>query len=187
MTRTPLHEEHVRAMRRTGEVRAYAAGDWLVRLGDPADTFFYLEEGEVEAVEPVTGPPLRQRHPRPHPVLRGDHLPHRGPHAPPRPRRHRLPPPRGPARPDAGADVAIPEMSDIIITVFAARRRRQLESGDSPRHHRRGSRDLRAIAAFASRNRIPYSSFRSAARKPPQPPACALPPGSPPPSSAGTW
>jgi thioredoxin reductase (NADPH) len=55
MVRTPLHDDHVRLMRRAGAPREIAAGDWPVRLGEPADTFFYLEEGELEAVEPVTG------------------------------------------------------------------------------------------------------------------------------------
>jgi hypothetical protein len=38
---------------------------------------------------------------------------------------------RGAARSDADAHVQIPEMSDIIITVFSARRRRQLDDRDS--------------------------------------------------------
>src|SRR5258707_12470941 len=50
----------------------------------------------------------------------------------------------------------IPEMSDIIITVFSARRRRQL---DDPAASLRligedEDRDVRRIAEFASRNRI---------------------------------
>src|SRR6185437_10134656 len=55
----------------------------------------------------------------------------------------------------------IPEMSDIIITVFSARRRRQLEDRDSTLLliGEDESRDVRRIAEFASRNRIPYSSL----------------------------
>ncbi len=55
----------------------------------------------------------------------------------------------------------IPEMSDIVITVFAARRRRQLDDRDSALRliGEEADRNVRHIAEFASRNRIPYSSF----------------------------
>src|SRR5262249_22952001 len=55
----------------------------------------------------------------------------------------------------------IPEMSDIIITVLAARRRRQLEWGNSALVliGEDLDRDIRRIAEFASRNRLPYSSY----------------------------
>jgi thioredoxin reductase (NADPH) len=51
----------------------------------------------------------------------------------------------------------IPEMSDIIITVFAARRRRQLDTRDGALILIGQDRDraIRRIADFASRNRIP--------------------------------
>ena len=52
---------------------------------------------------------------------------------------------------------AIPEMSDIIVTVLAGRRRRLLESNESSLTviGAEESRDLRRIVAFAGRNRIP--------------------------------
>src|ERR1700721_1898725 len=55
----------------------------------------------------------------------------------------------------------IPEMSDIVITVFAARRRRQLDDRDSTLQliGEDEDRDVRRIAEFASRNRIPYRSL----------------------------
>ena len=55
----------------------------------------------------------------------------------------------------------IPEMSDIIITVFSARRRRQLDDRDSSLRliGEDEDRNVRRIAAFASRNRIPYTSL----------------------------
>jgi thioredoxin reductase (NADPH) len=54
----------------------------------------------------------------------------------------------------------IPEMSDIIITVFAARRRRQLEDRRSGLYliGEEADRNVRRIAEFASRNRLPYAS-----------------------------
>src|SRR6202011_2506646 len=54
-----------------------------------------------------------------------------------------------------------PDMSDIIITVFSARRRRLLDDRDSSLRliGEDEDRDVRRIAEFASRNRIPYSSL----------------------------
>jgi thioredoxin reductase (NADPH) len=55
----------------------------------------------------------------------------------------------------------IPEMSDIIITVFSARRRRQVDERDSSLQliGEDQDRDVRRIAEFATRNRIPYTSL----------------------------
>jgi thioredoxin reductase (NADPH) len=55
----------------------------------------------------------------------------------------------------------IPEMSDIIITVLAARRRRQLDARDGALVliGEDVDRDIRRIAEFAGRNRLPYSSY----------------------------
>jgi hypothetical protein len=44
----------LRAMRRAGKVRDRAAADRLVRLGDPADTSFFLDGGEVEPLKSGT-------------------------------------------------------------------------------------------------------------------------------------
>ena len=160
MVRTPLAEAHVRAMRRVGEERTFKAGDVICRPGDPQDTFIYIEDGEIELLDPFTmerhvqftlGPtqfmgeigflsgakhnmPMRAvRDTRALCVPREDML--------------RL-------------MSQIPEMSDIIITVFAARRRRQLEQGDTSLTviGAEVDRNLRAIVAFASRNRIPVKS-----------------------------
>src|SRR5260370_27136549 len=55
----------------------------------------------------------------------------------------------------------IPEMSDIIITVFSARRRSQLDDRDGVLRliGEEEDRNVRRIAEFASRNRIPYTSL----------------------------
>jgi thioredoxin reductase (NADPH) len=157
MTRTPLHEDHVRAMRRAGEVRAYASGDWIVRLGDPADTFFYVDEGEVEAVEPVTGARYGNATLGPTQFFGEITFLTGGP---------TLLPARAvtdsrllavPREPMLELMRAIPEMSDIVVTVLAGRRRRLLESNESSLTviGAEESRELRRIVAFAGRNRIP--------------------------------
>jgi thioredoxin reductase (NADPH) len=76
----------------------------------------------------------------------------------------------------------IPEMSDIIITVFSARRRRQLDDRDGNLRliGEDEDRNVRRIAEFASRNRIPYTSLplRSAAAEATAY-SCSIAPGDP--------
>src|ERR1035438_9299203 len=58
MQRTPLAASHVEALRRVGKVVNYPKGAFVARPGEPADRFVYLEEGEIEVVNPYTD----QRH-----------------------------------------------------------------------------------------------------------------------------
>lgn len=55
----------------------------------------------------------------------------------------------------------IPKITDIIITVFSARRRRQLDARDSSLRliGEDEERNVRRIAGFANRNRIPCTSI----------------------------
>ena len=161
MQRVPLSAAHVAALRASGTVRTYPAGTFLVRAGQPADRFTYLEAGEVEVVNPFT----EERH-LPSTLgptqfmaeisfLNGGNwsMPMR-----------------------AVVDTTVievprsvmlrlmsetPEMSDIVITVMAARRRRQLDSRDGTLVliGEDEDRAVRRIAEFASRNRLPYMSY----------------------------
>jgi thioredoxin reductase (NADPH) len=161
MQRTPLAPSHVEALRASGKVVTYPAEVFLARAGEPIDRFTYLEEGEVEVVNPYTdkrhlpftlGPTqfmgeiaflyggvwsMALRTARDTRVIEV-------------PREAML-----------TLMSRIPEMSDIIITVFSARRRRQLEDRDSSLQliGENEDRNVRRIAAFASRNRIPYTSL----------------------------
>ena len=54
MQRTPLAASHVRALRAVGKVATYPAKTFLARPGDPMDRFIYIEEGEIEVVNPYT-------------------------------------------------------------------------------------------------------------------------------------
>ena len=161
MQRTPLAASHVEALRTRGKVVSYKAGAVLAQPGDAMDRFMYLEDGEVEVVNPFTderhipftlGPTqfmgeisflnggvwsMKMRAARDTRIIEV---------------------PR-----EAMLDLMskIPEMSDIIITVFSARRRRQIEDKDSSLQliGEDEDADVRRIAAFASRNRIPYTSL----------------------------
>ena len=162
MQRTPLAASHVAALKAAGTEAHYKAGEFLCRPGQRIDRFVYVEDGEIEVVNPFTderlvpstlGPtqfmaeisflsggnwslPMRAaRDTRVIEVPRADML--------------RL-------------MSQIPEMSDIIITVLSARRRRQLEAGDGPLVliGEDVARTVRRVAEFASRNRLPYSSLQ---------------------------
>lgn len=161
MQRTPLAPNHVAALREAGEIVVYPAGAFLARPGERADRFTYVEEGEIEVVNPWT----EQRHlpstlgptqfmgeisflnggvwSMPMRAVRDTRV---------------IEVPR-----DAMLTLMaqIPEMSDIVITVFSARRRRQLDDRDSTLVliGEEVDRDVRRIGEFASRNRIPYTSL----------------------------
>ncbi|WGM30725.1 cyclic nucleotide-binding domain-containing thioredoxin-disulfide reductase [Brevundimonas sp. NIBR11] len=161
MQRTPLTAAHVEAMHAIGEVVTYDAGAFIVQPGDLVDRFVYLLGGEIEVVNPFSderatgstlGPTqfmgeisflnggtwsMPMRAVSPTRVLEI-----------PRPAMLRL-------------MSEIPEMSDIIITVLAARRRKQLETRFSPLVliGEDRDRDVRRIADFVSRNRLPYASY----------------------------
>lgn len=161
MVRTPLTEDHVAAMRRFGVIRELEAGEMLQDPGTHQILFHYLLEGELEAIDPQTGQRggistlgpgqfygelnflsggvalMGSRAVVPSKVLCV-------------PREEML---------QLMSD--IPEMSDIIISVFAARRRRILEAREGGLTLLGGeaNRDMRRIASYAARNRIPFREF----------------------------
>ncbi|RVT85892.1 cyclic nucleotide-binding domain-containing protein [Rhodobacteraceae bacterium CCMM004] len=161
MQRTPLADTHVRALRRAGETVRFAAGEMVAEPGDPMDRFLYVEDGEIEVVNPYTGDRYLPNTLGPTQFLGEIAFLTGGAYSLPMracrdtvciavDRREML---------DLMA--AIPEMSDIVITVFAARRRRQIEDGDSTLKliGTDVDRGIRRIAAFAGRNRIPFQSI----------------------------
>jgi thioredoxin reductase (NADPH) len=159
MVRRPLTADHVAAIRRISDERAVPEGAIFLRTGDPADVFFYVLEGafqlwdedRAEAINPnllgagqfigeiaflIGGRVLyTMRAASPARVL-----------AAPREAMLRL-------------MAAEPEMSDIIVSVFAARRRAMLERATNaitvvgPAE----DRQVRAVAAFCARNKLPVT------------------------------
>ena len=161
MVRTPLADEHVARLREIAESRDVPAGTIVQRPGDPMDTFLYVEAGEVEALDPVRWERYGDATLGPTQFF-GDISLLQGGRAQLGARTVRdsrlLAVPR---RALLDLMARIPEMSDIVITVFAARRRRQLEmnSGGLTLIGAEKDRDVRRIAAFAGRNRIPVRSL----------------------------
>jgi len=161
MRRIPLAAAHVVALRAAGKVMSYPKGTFLARPGEPMDRFTYVEDGEVEVVNPYT----EQRH-LPSTLgatqfmgeisfLNGG-VWSMAMRATMDTRVIEVP-----REAMLVLMSQIPEMSDIIITVFAARRRRQLDAGDSSLRliGEEADRDVHRVAEFASRNRIPYASL----------------------------
>jgi thioredoxin reductase (NADPH) len=144
----------MRRLKRNGRIVTYPTGTFLAHPGEPIDRFVYVEQGEIEVVNlPCTlGPTqfmgkigllngggwsLTMRAVLETRVIEVSR--------------------------EAILTLMsrVPELSDITITVFSARRRRQLDDRD-------GSllligededRNVRRIAEFANRNRIPYTSL----------------------------
>ncbi len=158
MVRTPLEDAHVKAMREVGVVSVKKAGEMVQEPGAATDEFHYVLSGELEAVDPRTNTRMGNATLGPRQFF-GDLQFLSG------------------GKSLAGARAVVdsellcvpraemlrlmgdmPEMSDIIVTVLAARRRRALEESDSALTLLGGEQsvDIRRVASFAARNRIPY-------------------------------
>jgi thioredoxin reductase (NADPH) len=159
--RTPLSDSHVEAIRAVGRTRTYPAGEFLARPGDPMDMFVWIEAGEVEVVDLTTGERRVPSTLGPGQFMGEISFLAGG--------RWTLPMRAAADTTTTQVDRAtmlrlmseIPEMSDIIIGVFAARRRRQLEDGDGALRliGVDESPAVRRVASFAGRNRIPAVSY----------------------------
>jgi thioredoxin reductase (NADPH) len=161
MQRIPLAQEHVAAIRAAGRRRAYPAGALLAELGTPADRFVYVEEGEVEVVNPFTGEQLVPSTLGPTQFMAEIALLSGGTWSLPMRAVRDTQVVEVPRDAMLRLMAAMPEMSDIVITVLAARRRRQLEAGDGMLVlvGEEADRAVGRVAAFAARNRIPYRSY----------------------------
>jgi thioredoxin reductase (NADPH) len=159
MQRTPLAPSHVAALRQAGRIVEYEAGAYLALQGQSVDRFTYIEEGEIELVNALTGGRLISATLGPTqymaeiPLLSGGNwvIPFR---AACRTRVIEVP------RLEMLRLMSeMPELSDIVITVLAARRRKHIEFRESalvligddvdP--------DVRRIADFVNRNKIPHT------------------------------
>lgn len=161
MRRVPLADDHVAAICEIGEERTYQAGEMVAEAGDPMDTFVYLIEGEIEVVDPHSGERAVDATLGPTQFMGEIGFLNRGSWflgmraaqdtrvvAAPR---------------EAMLDLMsrVPELSDHVITVFAARRRRQYEGHNSAIKLIGANRDseVQAVERFLSRNRIPFESY----------------------------
>ena len=161
MQRTPLAASHVAALRAAGKPVTYPAGAFLARPGDPADRFTYVEDGEIEVVNSYTDKRHLTSTLGPTQFMGEISFLNGGAWSMPMRAVRETRVIEVPREAMLTLMAQIPEMSDIVITVFAARRRRQLDDRDSTLQliGEDQDRNVRRIAEFASRNRIPYTSL----------------------------
>jgi thioredoxin reductase (NADPH) len=161
MQRTPLAAAHVEALRAAGKIVTYAAQSFLSRPGDPMDRFMYIEAGEVEVVNAYTDQRQLPFTLGPTQFLGEIAFLSGGAWSMSMRTVSETRIIEVPRAAMLTLMSRIPEMSDIVITVFSARRRRQLEDKDSSLRliGEDEDRNVHGIAVFASRNRIPYMSL----------------------------
>lgn len=161
MQRTPLAAAHVAALRAAGSAVVYAAGTLLTRPGQPMDRFTYIESGEIEVVNPYTDERHLPSTLGPTQFMGEIALLSGGVSSLPLRAVTETRVIEVPRAVMLTLMAQIPEMSDIVISVFAARRRRQLDDRDSALQliGEDVSREIRQIAEFAGRNRIPFTSL----------------------------
>lgn len=161
MARTPLADTHVAAIRAEGVVAHYPAGAYLARAGDPVDRFVYVEAGEVEVVDPFSGERRVPSTLGPTQFMAEISFLYGGAWTMPMRAARDTRVIEIPRAAMLRLMSEIPEMSDIVITVLAARRRRQLDTGDGTLVllGEDADRAIRRIAEFAARNRLPYASY----------------------------
>lgn len=161
MRRVPLADGHVAAIREIAEERSYAAGDMVAEVGHKQDRFIYVLEGDIELVDPYSGEKMGDSSVGPTQFV-GDigflnagtyFLPMRAS----RPTRTI----EAPREEMLALMARVPELSDHIITVYAARRQRQFRSSNSAIKLIGADRDARVqeVERFLSRNRVPFQSF----------------------------
>ena len=157
---TPLGDAEVAILRSVGRERHFEAGETVFAAGDLQDRLYYIEDGEIELVDPLTGARKGTTSLGPR-QFTGEI----GVLA-----RTSVTLPMRAAKPTRTIEVErdallkamsdSPELSDHLITIFAARRRRQYEAGDSVLVLIGSDVDpaVREVESFLRRNRIPFDS-----------------------------
>ncbi|TAD83464.1 MAG: thioredoxin-disulfide reductase [Sphingomonadales bacterium] len=161
MRRVPLAPAHVDAICAIGGEKFYPAGTIVMDIGEAMDRFVYVVEGEIEVADPHTGERLLPSSLGPTQFLGEIGFLNGGTNI---------------MRMRAAVDTRVieapraemlalmsrvPELSDHLITVFAARRRKQFELRNDTIKVIGADRDgqVQAVERFLSRNRIPFQSY----------------------------
>lgn len=160
MQRVPLAASHVEAIREIGAEVRYPAGTIIARPGDPADIFIYVTQGEIEVIDVFTGERLVPSTIGPTQFMGEISFLSGGNWSTAFRAAQDTSVIEVPRTGMLKLMAHVPEMSDIIITVLAARHRRHLESGNSSLVliGEEADRSISRIAEFAGRNRLPCAS-----------------------------
>jgi thioredoxin reductase (NADPH) len=159
--RKPLAPSHVARLREVGEVVTFAPGETIVAFGRPSNDFFYILEGQAAAFDEVTGERYGSATLGPTQFTGEISLLTGGTAM----LTNRAVTDLRALRVDRQVLLqlmsSIPEMSDIIVTVLAARRRRLIESDQAGLTLIGANQDraVRRVEAFAASNFIPFRSL----------------------------
>ncbi|QFT77141.1 cyclic nucleotide-binding domain-containing thioredoxin-disulfide reductase [Erythrobacter sp. THAF29] len=161
MRRVPLADDHVAAICEIGQERTYAKGEMVAEVGDPMDTFVYVLDGEIEVVDPYNGERLLDASLGPTQFMGEIGFLNRGAWFLGMRAATETKVIEAPREAMLDLMSRVPELSDHIITVFAARRRKQFELRNSAVKVIGADRDskVQAVERFLSRNRIPFESY----------------------------
>lgn len=155
--RTPLQDTHIDALREIGVEKILEAGEYLAHSGDRMDVFYFIVAGRIDLVDPYTNNPYLDHGLGPGQFAGELTFLYRGTWTRDMRATERCSVIAVQRLAMLSLMARIPEISDIVIEVFSARRRRQLEAGDSSLTLIGADEDraIREVAAFAARNRIP--------------------------------
>lgn len=158
---TPLTDSHVDALRTISTEHVWDPGHLVTRAGEPMTRLVYVLSGAIEVFDERTSEAYLDTHLGPK-QFAGEIALLTGSAAALSLRTREVTKVLVADRKDLLKLMSkIPEMSDIIISVLAARRRRQVEMGDGNLCliGAEASRDVRQIEAFLSRNKLPFRAL----------------------------
>ncbi|MDE8650716.1 FAD-dependent oxidoreductase [Novosphingobium album (ex Liu et al. 2023)] len=161
MKRVPLADDHLAAIREIAEERHYHAGAIVADVGEPMDKFVYVLEGEVELVDPYSGERLYESGIGATQFMGEIAFLNSGSYYLPMRASMATRTLEAPREAMLALMARVPELSDHVITVFAARRQRQFASQGSAIKVIGADRDpqVQRVESFLARNRIPFQSF----------------------------
>ncbi len=161
MRRVPLADDHVEAICAIGQERHYKKGEIVIKVGDPMDTFVYVFEGEIEVVDPYTGERMLESGLGPTQFMGEIGFLNRGTNYLTMRAAKDTRVVEAPREAMLDLMSRVPELSDHIITVFAARRRKQFELSNGAVKVIGADRDaaVQEVERFLSRNRIPFERY----------------------------
>ncbi|WP_379922160.1 FAD-dependent oxidoreductase [Erythrobacter sp. R86502] len=176
MRRVPLAPDHVDAICAIGGETFYPAGSVVMDIGEPLDRFVYVIEGEIEVVDPHTDERLFDSTLGATQFMGEIGFLNRGTNYLKMRAATDTRVIEAPRQAMLDLMSRVPELSDHIITVFAARRRKQYELNNSAVKVIGADRDaaVQAVERFLSRNRIPFQSFDMDGRDPETVQVCSL-------------
>lgn len=167
MQRTPLFAQHVEALQQAGQEIVFPKGHIIAEVGDQMDIFYYILKGEVEVIDPVTRESYLPTSLGPTQFIGEITFLNGGAYSLPMRAAQETRVIALKREQMLKLMAQIPEMSDIILTVFAARRRRQIEQNDSSLRviGAENDRELKRVTEFLGRNRIPFRAVELGTRE----------------------